>query len=110
MPTSPLRSPVAAKLRATNNPRTPPCSTETQFDDLDCCGLLGAGRGRRRQSCGALNLGLEAVANEILKSGLAEQVFREPPSIPGKFGGLIEIMLENYGAPRRLTSRPQLIS
>src|ERR1700722_13898716 len=69
MPTSPLRSPVAAKLRATNNPRTPPCSTETQFDDLDCCGLLGAGRGRLRQSCGALNLGLEAVANEILKFG-----------------------------------------
>jgi hypothetical protein len=38
-----------------------------------------------------LGVALAAVANEILKSGLAEQVFREPLSIPGKFGGLIAI-------------------
>src|SRR5277367_1135262 len=101
MPTSPLRSPVAAKLRATNNPRTPPCSTETQYDDLDCCGLLRAGRGQCRQGCVALNLGLEAVA--IFKSGLAEGVFRVPLSIPDKFGGLIEITLRNDSAPRRMT-------
>jgi hypothetical protein len=66
---------------------------------LDCCGLLRAGRGQRRQGCVALNLGLEAV--EIFKSGLAEGVFRVPLSIPDKFGGLIEITLRNYSAPRR---------
>jgi hypothetical protein len=56
-----------------------------------------------------LNLGLGAVANEVFKSGLAERVFREPLSIPDKFGGLIGIMLRNYSAPRRRASWPQLI-
>ena len=61
---------------------------KTQFDDLDCCGLLRAGRRQCRQGFVALNLGLEAVANEVFRSGLAELVFREPPSTAGKFGGL----------------------
>ena len=37
-------------------------------DDLDCSALLRAGRGPCRQGLVALNLGLEAVANEIFKS------------------------------------------
>jgi hypothetical protein len=49
---------------------------------------LRAGRGQCRQGIAALNLGLEALANEIFRSGLAEHVFRELVSIPDKFGGL----------------------
>jgi hypothetical protein len=53
---------------------------------LDCRNLLRAGRGQRRQGVVALNLGLDAAANEVFKSGLTEQAFPAPTSIPDKFG------------------------
>jgi hypothetical protein len=77
-------------------------SAGAEFDDLDCRGLLDAGRGRCRQGCVVLNLGLAAVANEVFRSELAELVFREPLSVAGKFGGLIEVMLRNYSGPTRM--------
>jgi hypothetical protein len=41
---------------------------EMHFDELDCCGLLRAGRGQCFQGIVALNLGLEPIAKEIFKS------------------------------------------
>jgi len=88
MPTIPLRTPFATKLPAKDNPRAPPRSTETQYDDLDCCDLLRASRDQCRQGCVVLNLGLHAVANEVFSAGSVELVFRKWRSIPVRFGGL----------------------